>query len=187
MKKVNARRMLKEAAYEIVSRKAVEQVSVREIVDAAEISKQTFYRYYKDKYELVNEIYYELFQKDIIIPEKFVKEDDWRKIYLQQFSAFREHLDFVRHLFTSRETGCTLDYEIELTIWFDKEILKRKGVDITDPRILFGIEAKDVGGTFVMRDWIIGGMQVEDEEMVKRFELIIPQILVPFYFPEKTR
>lgn len=180
---MNARKMLREAAYEIVVRKAVELVSVREIVDAAEISKQTFYRYYKDKYELVNEIYYELFQKDIIVPEKIETVDDWRKIYLQQFLAYRKNLDFVRHLFTSKETGCTLDYEIELTIRFDKEILQQKGADITDPRISFAIEAKDVGGTFAMRDWILGGMQVEDEEMVKRFELIIPQILLPFYLP----
>lgn len=169
--------------YDIVSRKAVELVSVREIVNAADVSKQTFYRYYRDKYELVNEIYDELFQKDIIVPEKFETGDDWRDIYFRQFSLFREHLDFVRHLFSSKETGCTLDHEIELTIRFDKEILKKKGADLTDPRILFAIEAKDVGGTFAMRDWIMGGMQVEDEEMVKRFELVIPHILLPFYFP----
>lgn len=169
--------------YGIVSRKAVEQVSVREIVEAAEVSKQTFYRYYKDKYELVNELYFELFQKDIIVPENLETENDWRNIYIRQFSAFRKHLDFVKHLFSSKETGCTLDYEIELTIRFDKEILKKKGADITDPRILFAVEAKDIGGTYAMRDWILGGMQVADEEMVKRFELIIPQILLPFYFP----
>lgn len=175
--------MLRESMYGIVSRKAVEQVSVREIVEAAEVSKQTFYRYYKDKYELVNELYFELFQKDIIVPENLETENDWRNIYIRQFSAFRKHLDFVKHLFSSKETGCTLDYEIELTIRFDKEILKKKGADITDPRILFAVEAKDIGGTYAMRDWILGGMQVADEEMVKRFELIIPQILLPFYFP----
>lgn len=38
-----------------------------------------------------------------------------------------EHLDFMRHLFASRETGCTVDFEIETTIRFDKAILVQKG------------------------------------------------------------
>jgi len=99
-------------------------------------------------------------------------------MYLRQFAAFREHLDFVRHLYSSRETGYTVDYEIASVIRFDKAILARKGVDLKNPRITFAIEAKDIEGTYAMRDWILGGMQVEDAEMVERFRLIIPQILV---------
>ena len=144
----------------------------------AEVSKQTFYRYYKDKYELAKEIYAQLTQQGIIEPEKIQTEDDWRDMYLRQFAAFREHLDFVRHLYSSRETGYTVDYEIESVIRFDKAILARKGVDLKNPRITFVIEAKDIGGTYAMRDWILGGMQVEDAEMVERFRLIISQILV---------
>lgn len=90
-------------------------------------------------------------------------------------------MDFVRHLYSSRETGCTVDFEIASTIRFDKAILSRKGADLKNPRIIFAIEAKDVGGTYAMRDWILAGMQVEDEEMVERFRLIIPQILVPYF------
>lgn len=49
----------------------------------AEVSKQTFYRYYKDKYELANEIYAQLTQQGIIEPEKIQTEDDWRDMYLK--------------------------------------------------------------------------------------------------------
>ena len=52
------------------------------------------------------------------------------------------------------------------------------------PRIQFAIEAKDVGGTWAMRDWILGGMQVSDEEMAERFALVIPKILLPYYTDE---
>lgn len=38
-----------------------------------------------------------------------------------------------------------------------------------------------MGGTYSMRNWIVRGMQVPDDEMVTRFELIIPQALVPYY------
>lgn len=178
---MNAQKFIKKAAYEVIVKKPVEDVTLKEILSVAEVSKQTFYRYYKDKYELANEIYAQLTQQGIIEPEKIQNEDDWRNLYLKQFAAFREHMEFVRHLYSSRETGCTVDFEIASTIRFDKIILSRKGADLKNPRIIFAIEAKDVGGTYAMRDWILAGMQVEDEEMVERFRLIIPQILVPYF------
>ena len=178
---MNAQKFIKKAAYEVIVKKPVEDVTLKEILSVAEVSKQTFYRYYKDKYELANEIYAQLTQQGIIEPEKIQNEDDWRNLYLKQFAAFREHMDFVRHLYSSRETGCTVDFEIASTIRFDKVILSRKGADLKNPRIIFAIEAKDVGGTYAMRDWILAGMQVEDEEMVERFRLIIPQILLPYF------
>lgn len=181
VRRVNARKLLREAAYGIVEQKPIESVTVAQILREAEVSKQTFYRYYQDKYALVNEIYYDLFDRDVIDARAVDSLDGWRDMYREQFGRFRSRLDFVRHLYTSRETGCTTDFEIRQTLAFDKAFLRAKGVDITDQRILFALEAKDVGGTYSLRDWIVGGMQVPDDEMVTRFELIIPQVLVPYY------
>ena len=177
---MNAKKLLKEAAYRLITQKPIENIKLKTILDAAEVSKQTFYRYYADKYELANELYYELTQKDIIDAEMVHSRADWEDMYLRQFRTFRQHMDFVKLLYTSKETGCTLDYEIESTIKLDKILLSRNGADITDPRIMFAIEAKDVGGTYAMRDWILGNMQVADEEMVQRFLMIIPHILLPY-------
>lgn len=178
---MNAKNLMKQAAYACVTQQYVEKVTLRDILARAEVSKQTFYRYYTDKYDLMNDIYAELTQEGIIEACKIKNGDDWRAMYLKQFGIFREHLDFIKHLYRSRETGCTTDFKIECTVRFDKEYLKQCGVDVTDPRIMFAIEAKDVGGTYMMRDWILGGMQVSDSEMVTRFQLIIPQLLVPYF------
>ena len=177
---MNAKKLLQDAAYRKIAQKPIEHITLKEILDFADVSKQTFYRYYRDKYSLANEIYHDLTQKDIVTPDLVHTKNEWKAMYLKQFSIFRQHMDFVKHLYSSRETGCTVDYEIEATIRFDKEILHRNGADITDPRIMFAIEAKDIGGTYAMRDWILSGMQVADDEMVHRFLLVIPQILVPY-------
>lgn len=178
---MNAQKLLRQAAYNILEQRPIESVTTVAILREAEVSKQTFYRYYADKYALANEVYYDLFDRDVIVAEKVACMQDWRDTYREQFRRYREHLDFARNLFSSRETGCTTDFEIRQTLAFDKALLKARGVDITDQRILFALEAKDVGGTYSMRNWILGGMQVPDDEMVTRFELIIPQILVPYY------
>lgn len=178
---MNAKKYLLRAAYELCCLRPIERITLKEICENAEVSKQTVYRYYRDKYELVNELYRQLTQEHIINVNAVMTMDDWKQMYLAQFRVFRNHLDVVRHLYSSRETGCTLQYEIESTIRFDRGLLAKKGADLTDPRIQFAIEAKDVGGTYMMRDWIWGGMQVEDDEMVERFRCIIPHILVSYY------
>lgn len=178
---MNARKFLKQSAYRLIEKTPIEKLTVREILGDAEVSKQTFYRYYLDKYALANDLYHELTQQGIIDASLVKNEADWREMYRRQFAAFREHLPFIQHLYTSRETGCTLDYEISCTIDFDRAYLKNHGADVSDPRIRFALEAKDVGGTYAMRDWILGGMAVDDEEMIERFHLIIPQILMPYY------
>ena len=179
---MNARILLKKAAYDLISEKPIENLNTKNILELAEVSKQTFYRYYKDKYDLANEIYKELVQDNIVSPSKINTIDDWETMYRKQFKVFRDNIDFIRHLYSSSETSCTVEYEIQETIKLDRELLKKRGADINDPRIMFAIQAKDVGGTYMMRDWILGGMQVSDDEMVERFKLIIPNVLVPFFF-----
>jgi AcrR family transcriptional regulator len=178
---MNAKKYLKKAAYQIISQAPIETIKTKDILNLAEVSKQTFYRHYQDKYELANDIYDELTQKGIIDCHLVNNLNDWREMYLKQFGKFREHLPFIRHLYTSRETGCTFDYEVKCTIDFDKEYLALQGANMDDPRILFALEAKDVGGTYAMKQWILSGMPVDDREMVERFALIIPQILLPYY------
>ncbi len=62
---MNAQKFIKKAAYEVIVKKPVEDVTLKEILSVAEVSKQTFYRYYKDKYELANEIYAQLTQQGL--------------------------------------------------------------------------------------------------------------------------
>lgn len=92
---MNAKKLMKQAAYACVTQQYVEKVTLRDILARAEVSKQTFYRYYTDKYDLVNDIYAELTQEGIIEACKINNGDDWRAMYLKQFGVFREHLDFM--------------------------------------------------------------------------------------------
>lgn len=69
----------------------------------------------------------------------------------------------------------------QMSLTHDKNMVLRKGGDVTDPYILFALEAWDVGGVNALKNWILGGMQVTDEDMIKRYRLIIPDILTPYF------
>ncbi|WP_130813097.1 TetR/AcrR family transcriptional regulator [Olsenella sp. Marseille-P4559] len=182
---MNAKRLIRQAAVDLIRAYPIEKLSTKRIVDTAEVSKQTFYRYYTDKYELANKLYAEPTQEGIVVVDRACFRPDWKQMYRRQFRAFRENLDFMQHPYSSRETGCTLDYEIKSTMHSDKGLLARNGASIRDPRIAFAIQAKDVDGTWMMRDWILGGMQATNEEIVTRFELIIPVCLAKYYWMDE--
>ena len=177
---MNAKKILKTAAYSLICDHDIDDITVNMILEAAEISKKTFYRYYPDKYALANEIYDDLFSVPTYDTERD-PDEAWEELYIQQFALFRAEQDFVRHLYSSKAQGCTTDHEIEVILKYDRERLRQMGADPDDPRIMFALEAKDVSGTYAMRKWILGGMKESDKEMAIRFKLILPAILISYF------
>lgn len=54
---MNAKKLLINAIETLVLEKPFSQITVQNILDEAEVSRGTFYKYYKDKYDLANSYY----------------------------------------------------------------------------------------------------------------------------------
>ena len=59
------RRDLRGAIIELIKQKPIEKISVKEICDTALITRMTFYKYYEDKYQLLDDTFIEI--KDQIL------------------------------------------------------------------------------------------------------------------------
>ena len=53
MKRKTAKEMLVESFRELAEKKAVDKITVQDIIEACGFSKTTFYRSFKDKYDLM--------------------------------------------------------------------------------------------------------------------------------------
>lgn len=49
--------MIIDTTLNLLSHKSIEKISVKEILDICELSKGTFYKYFEDKYDIVNQYY----------------------------------------------------------------------------------------------------------------------------------
>lgn len=56
IRKTRTRRSLKKALSQLLTKKSIEQLSVIDICEVAEINRVTFYSHYKDKYELLYDL-----------------------------------------------------------------------------------------------------------------------------------
>lgn len=178
---MDTRKIIKEAGYRIFCQKNFDKVNVGDILSEAGISKQTFYRYFPDKYALANEIFDDLFIRNFYNAEQIVEHNSWKEIYKLQFDEFVKYHDFVKNVYSSHAIGAPADYDAHKCMELDREIVRLKGGDITDPDILLAIEMKDMGGIDYLRRWMENGMKISTKEMARMFYNVLPNILVPFF------
>ena len=67
---MNAKRRLYEAIEKLVKERPSEKITVQEILDEAEVSRRTFYKYFPDKYALANSLYESYVTEHIRTPTK---------------------------------------------------------------------------------------------------------------------
>ncbi len=109
MKKSKKRTQVIKTATDLFSRFGTKRVTVEEICETAEVSKVTFYKYFKNKVDLIRQIRDELIEigftkfdeisaMDIPYPEKIELMTRWR---IEFFSQMKN--EFIHELFTLDE------------------------------------------------------------------------------------
>lgn len=69
------KRIIKETFIEMLEKKSIQKIYVRELCDNADINRSTFYKYYESQYDLLAEI-----ENDLLLEiENKCKEDDGNK------------------------------------------------------------------------------------------------------------
>ncbi len=99
MKRKNAKELLAESFRELAETKNIDKITVKDIVDNCGYSPATFYRNYKDKYDLIAWYYSE---KVFEIQRRVGKEDGytWQDAYRDGTQFYSENKAYLANLFT---------------------------------------------------------------------------------------
>jgi len=103
----NAKQLLRDAAWELVLKKGFKATKVQDICEHAELSKMTFYYYYNNKNELIEEILKDFFDGVILSSQEIIDRDipfqdrimelvKWKAEFVKTMSP-----EFVQELYTS--------------------------------------------------------------------------------------
>ena len=82
---IRTKRAIRNAFAELLSHKELSEITVKEIADAAYINRKTFYSYYKDVYQIVDEIENEIVQTF----EDLLKRIDFRTDIKNPYHIFQ--------------------------------------------------------------------------------------------------
>lgn len=162
------KRVLRECLFELLETKTIDEITVKELTENADVNRSTFYFYYNDINDMMmqiqNEIY-DVFEEKVLKPKaKFITVEDFTE-YISRFFEFLKEYENICKFVISNDPNNFLSGKIK------KNLLKH----IPDSNVVFPEnDPKRYLTCFAMFamwetiiQWMYDGMTVPAEEMAE--------------------
>ncbi|MBQ6503472.1 MAG: TetR/AcrR family transcriptional regulator C-terminal domain-containing protein [Flexilinea sp.] len=174
MKRKTAREMLAESFRELAESKPVDKITVPNIIENCGYSKTTFYRLFKDKYDLIAWDYAKR-QKEIM-DQVGNAGYEWKTTLLEGAFLFNDQRDYLKNLLL-HTSGYDSFSRYMKELHFDslsKCVLDVSGETELDVKTEMYVRTYCQGTVDLICDWIMGTYQVTPEELAEVLENCLP-------------
>ena len=143
----------------------LERITVKQLLQASGVSRQTFYNHFLDKYDLIAKTYDQRiigeFDEDAL-PEHF----DFYKSFVASLERMRRHGSFLQQAFRMTGQNSLTEYALAHSRDFDLAWHQREWGEGTMPDALrFATEYHSMASTYMTISWILAGFPVSSEEL----------------------
>ena len=153
---------LADAMKQCMAKMPIERITVRQIVELSGTTRQTFYRHFQDKYDLINWYF------DKILLESFEHMGEGRTVYeslVNKFEYIQMEQLFFRAAFKNDQQNCLRDHDFELIQeFYTKQIESRTGRKIST-ELQFELEMYCLGSVYMTVQWVLGYRKCTPEEL----------------------
>ena len=156
----------------------VEKITVKEIVQECGTTRQTFYRYFLDKYDLINWYF------DKILLESFEHMGEGKTVYdalVKKFTYIQEEQTFFAAAFRYDEQNSLRQHDFELILAFYENLICEKTGKFPEENVLFLLEMYCNSSIYMTVKWLLGGMQFPPAQLAKQLVLGMPEKLVQLF------
>ncbi|NDL66806.1 TetR-like C-terminal domain-containing protein [Anaerotalea alkaliphila] len=168
---MNSKEKLAGALEALLACKNLDDIPVSEIVACASVSRKTFYRNFKDKYDLAAWYFARLYEGSF----GRIKEGvGWEEALLSHLEIYEEKHPVLKNAYESRDVNGLRACDILLTKRTFEEYLAGKGVDTQTEDMRFAIEIAARGGTDCIIEWLLGGMKMDKARLASLLKRTLP-------------
>ena len=153
--KPTARRLL-EALVRLMEHTALDRISVSELLKKAGVSRSTFYRRYRDKYDLLNSCYQELLNRTLF---QVSEGASYRTAFFSLYEALQSDPAFFKKALSSTDQNSLRNYIYKQSYAVYEEILGTHGMDMKDPYNRLLLAGFITGSLEITCIWAQGGMK----------------------------
>ena len=174
MKRKTAKEILAESFRELAGSKPVDKITVPNIIENCGYSKTTFYRLFKDKYDLMAWDYAQRLQAIVGQTEK--ADYEWKQILWDVAFLYNEQKDYLRNLLlhtSGYETFSKHMKQLHIES-LTKCVLDASGLKELNVKTEMYVRTYCQGTVDLSCDWIMGAFQVTPEELAAVFEDCLP-------------
>jgi len=154
----------------LLQEKSIDKITVKDICEMCEINRNTFYYYYRDIYEVLEDFIKRETEKSL---KETSKNTSFYEDYLKRYNLVVEYKKAIYHLYNSKNRDMILQYFYDITENFvGKYVMEEvKGKNLTEEDIKFVIDFycnTMVGNTL---RWLQNGMQQAQEELIHKMSV----------------
>ena len=183
MKRKSAKELLAESFRELAEKKSVEKITVRDITENCGYSTATFYRQFRDKYDLIAWDYaHDLEQIMASIDEAH----PWRQTLLISAKSFVKNREYLANLLlhTSGHDSFLRNMTDLNYAALKKYILSATGSASLDKMTALYARLYCLGTVNLSCEWIMGEYRATPEEMAEIYENSLPEPLRRYLIPQ---
>ena len=169
---------LAEAMKNCMKKMPVEKITVKEIVAECGTTRQTFYRNFKDKYDLINWYF------DKLVLQSFAQmgtENTVGESLVRKFEFIRKEKAFFTEAFRSDDYNSVKEHDFVLILQFYKSLIATRTSRPLSEDLDFLLEMYCRGSVYMTEKWVLGGMKRSPREMAEKLvEGISPKLAKVF-------
>lgn len=170
-KQEKTRYRLAMAVKECMKTTPVDKITVKDIVEGAGVARQTFYRNFLDKYDLINWYFDKLVLSCF---EEIGVSHTVEESLTQKLKFIREEKAFFMGAFRSDDHNSLKEHDFKLILGFYQELMVKKTGRQPNPDIRFLLEMYCQGSVYMTVKWILGGMEDEPEQLARKLVEAMP-------------
>lgn len=186
MKRLTAKEILAESFRELAHKMPIDRITVRDITANCGYSQATFYRQYRDKYDLIAWSYTR--DLEAILDQLKSDEDSWHRAIESAAKYFQQHKQYLRNLLT--HTSGYDSFILHMTEIHSKSLQKTlerlADTDKVDEETRMYVQIYCYGTVLFSCDWILGKYDLDEKQLADVYERALPEILRS-WFRKKMR
>lgn len=162
---------LADAMKRCMAKMPIERITVRQIVELSGTTRQTFYRHFQDKYDLINWYF------DKILAESFEHMGEGKTVYeglVKKFEYIEQEKLFFRTAFKSDSQNCLRDHDFELITRFYTDKIEKKSGQKLSEHLHFLLEMYCQGSVYMTIQWVLGRKKATPKELAKALTEAVP-------------
>ena len=180
MKKKTTKELLADSFLELAEKIPINKITIANIVDNCGVTQPTFYRYFKDKYDMIAWIYAREVGKNIgkVGIDGYV----WKDTFLDGMRFYDENRKFMVNALKHTSGRDSFLFQMaDMNIRFiENEIRKKLNVSECPQDLSAIVKMFCYGTNQFLYDWLIEKSDLSYEHVADLMEKCIPEILKPY-------
>ena len=182
MKRKTTKEILAESFRELAETRPADKITIQEIVDNCDYSPATFYRHFKDKYDL---IIWDYVHRTSEIMNRIGKDEyEWKDTLWDAMAFYLKNKEYIRNLI--KNTGgrdAFVKYMSEANIdHLTKYILKLSGQKQLDDDTAIHVRVYCYGTVQTVCEWMLDNIKCDPDHLAELFEQALPVPLRKFLY-----